>query len=489
MDAPTRRSPFAALRAMSRRIGLRRVGCVVSGIGLAIAGFSAPAGAKVAHHKVHKTHRIHVKRVHNAVAKRPAGIKGHVATWATDDGCAGGAGASPALVRGWLSYAESNCGTSSKARTDCHARGRRYCQVMQYLDTDWDFFGDAPHMASAASNDWWLHAPRQGSSISTSTEGGGFLINQTRAAVRSFFRSFVRQHYNADDGLLMDWQSPALSEELYYSTCGCTSTQEIHTNRQLQKAHTEMSAALTHSNGTRFAQVDNSISPNPYLPQGLNMLNRGAGVYGLMAESDPESNGVMDTYYSTLLDQLAYIDARTRAYIVLLSHGAAGAPYQSASRRVQEATILLGFHGAQVVDGADLEDGSQNLAVWPEESIYPADPVQTMQAPRGRGCLGGLGGACTRGGHNNLQVAPGIFRRVFRACYRGRVAIGPCAAIVNSTGNWVTVRSSWLRHRFGHQVTFLGGDVQSGGKLDLTGAPFSAGSTLIAPHDALLLTS
>ena len=249
------------------------------------------------------------------------------------------------------------------------------------------------------------------------------------------------------------------------------------------------SAALTRRNGTAFPQVDNSLSPNPYLPQGLNMLDRRAGVQGLMAEGEPESGGVMDGYYSTLLDQLGYIDARTHAYVVLLSHGQAGAAYQSQSRRVQEATILLGFHGGQVVDGADLEDGSQNLAVWPEEAIDPSDPLQSMRAPGGRACLDGAGGLCTRGGHNNLQVAPGVFRRVFGACYRGRVAIGPCAAVVNSTSKWVTVRSSWLRRGLRHQITFRGGDVQSGGKLDLSGARFRAGSTAIAPHDALLLAS
>jgi hypothetical protein len=480
------------LRGAAAGVALRRLGVVLVGLGTVGAVFAACAGASVPHRRAHRVHKTPGRRMHKAVARWPAGIKTHTATWAVDDGCAGGAAASAALVRQWVTYAESNCGpTDRKARADCRAGRRRYCEVMQYLDTDWDFFGGEPQMAGAASTNWWLHepTPHQGENITTITLGGGFLINQTRPAVRSFFRSFVQQRYDSDDGLLMDWQSPSLPQELYYSTCSCASTREIRSNAALRGEHTAMSAALTHRNGAPFMQVDNSLSPNPYLPQGLNMLDPGVGVVGLMGEGEPEESGVMNPYYSTLLDQLAYIDQRTRAFVVLLSRGSNGASYQAQTRRVQEATMLLGFHGAQVVDEADLEEGSSDLAIWPEEGIYPADPLQSMQSPGGRGCLAGTGSPCSRGGHNNLQVAPGVYRRVFGACYRRRVAIGPCAAIVNNTNNWVIVKASWLKRRFGHQITFVGGDVQSGGKIDPTGATFRAGVTSVGPHDGMLLAS
>ena len=49
---------------------------------------------------------------------------------------------------------------------------------------------------------------------------------------------------------------------------------------------------------------------------------------------------------------MAYITTRTKGFITLLSYGAARAGYQPQARRVQEATVLLGFKPAQVVDSA-----------------------------------------------------------------------------------------------------------------------------------------
>ena len=299
------------------------------------------------------------------------------------------------------------------------------------------FHRDQIPVASAASGDLWLHAPstQPFTDIYSSGPGGGRLMNQSSPAVRSFFQSYVRANYNEDDGLLMDWQSPSLSQELSYSTCGCSSTVEPPTDRMLRAAHREMAAAMTHRDGRPFVQADNSLPPNPYLPQGLKMLDPAMGVDGWVAEGAPEDDGILDRYYSTLLDQMAYITTRTKGFVTLLSYGAARAGYQQRARRVQEATVLLGFKPAQVVDWADLERGSPRLAVWPEEGIYPTDPAESMRAPGGRGCLAGVGVVCSRGGHNSLEVAPGVYRRVFRACYSRRIWFGACAAIVNTTAS------------------------------------------------------
>ena len=126
--------------------------------------------------------------------------------------------------------------------------------------------------------------------------------------------------------------------------------------------------------------------------------------------------------------------------------------------------------------------------MWPEEGIYPTRPVESMGAPGGRGCLAGTGIMCSRGGHNSVQVAPGVYRREFRRCYRRAGSIGACAAIMNTTGQPVVVRGRWLRGvALRHQITFVGGDVQSGGRLDLTGARFAAGHDRGRAHDAMLL--
>jgi hypothetical protein len=414
----------------------------------------------------------------------------HVQTWALDDGCNGGAGASGALVRRWVSFAESNCGpNATKALADCHFRGHVYCEVMQYLDTDWEFNQGGIDPTGTGLNERELHepAPHQAASIHSDLYGGGYLLNQARPDVRMFFRSYVRRYYNADDGLFMDNQGPGLSEELYDSNCGCSTTNEIRTDAQLQAAHQAMSAALTHVNGSPFMQVDNAIAPNPWLPQGFNLLNRSIGVDGLSSDGLPEVDGVLDRYYSTLLDQIAYITTRTRGFALLWSSGTAGAAYQEQSRRVQEATLLLGYSPGRVVDAAILEEGSRSLAIWPEEGIYPTQPLQSMGAPGGNGCLAGTGVVCASGGHNDLQVAPGVYRREFAACYDQGGHFGGCAAIVNSTSRPVTISSSWLTQSYPHEITLVGGDVQSGGTVKLEGAGFATRSAAVGAHDAILL--
>jgi hypothetical protein len=174
--------------------------------------------------------------------------------------------------------------------------------------------------------------------------------------------------------------------------------------------------------------------------------------------------------------------------VVPLSYGQAGAPSQDQSRRVQEATILLGYSPGHLVDWADLNQGSDNLSVWPEEGIYPTQPVQSMGAPGGSNCLAGTGDVCSTGGHNDLQVAPGVYRREFAACYDQGTAIGPCASIVNTTASPVTVASSWLTNNYGHQITFNGADVQAGGTINTTHAAFTPGSTTVGAQDGLLLS-
>jgi hypothetical protein len=417
----------------------------------------------------------------------------HIETWAYDDCYDGGSRAPASVVRQWVTYAEANCGPGgdAKALSDCHSGSTTFCTVIQYLDTNWIFPTASPPWSSfsgAASESWFQHVPGSTTTRATSNGyGGGYLINQSNPAVQSFFQSYVRSHYGPDDGLMMDDQSSSLTTQLWYTTCGCRTTNELGSDGGLRASHEAMSAAMTHSGGQPYIQFDNTLPANPYLPQGFDMLNRSTGVYGLIKEGSPEYNGRLDPYYSTLLDEIAYASNATSGFVVPLSYGQPGASYQQQSRRVQEGTVLLGYSPGHVVDWANLEQNSGDVAVWPEEGIYPTQPVQSMGAPAGSGCLAGTGSVCAAGGHNDVQVAPGVYRREFAACYNQGAQFGPCAAIVNTTGNSVTIQSSWLRQAYGHQVTFVGGDAQSGGTVNLTGASFTPGVSVIGGQDATLL--
>jgi hypothetical protein len=478
-DAPRLRG--ARLRS-SRAIGpLRRaagLGCAAI-LALLVALAHAPSAPALAHARSHTAH----------TATGWTRVQSHIETWAFDDGCNGGVRAGPALVDRWVTFAESDCGRFvDKAQTDCHHAGHVRCLVMQYLDPDWNYLAEHVGVPQARPG-WWLHEPPpdQSRRISSTYFGAGHLLNQTNPAVRAFFRSYARRYYNADDGLLLDWQSPSLSQELYYSNCGCRVTSEIRTDAALQAAHNEMSAMLTHRDGRPFTQVDNTLPPNPYLPQGLGMLNHSTGVDGWVVEGQPVDYDVFDPYYSTLLDQIAYVATRTSGYVVPMSRARAGASYQRQSRRVAEATMLLGYSPGHLVDWSNLETGSLDLAIWPEEGIYPTRPVQSMGPPGGAGCLAGTGVVCATGGHNDLQVAPGVYRREFRDCYDRGVPFGPCAAIVNANPTKVTVRPTWLSRSYGHEIAMVGGDLQSRGTLNFKSTPFRAGVTSIAGHDAALL--
>ena len=198
------------------------------------------------------------------------------------------------------------------------------------------------------------------------------------------------------------------------------------------------------------------------------------------------SNGTLTSYYSSLLDEMAKVDGTTQDFIVLLSYDSSAGVQ---GRLVQAATELLGYAGSHIVSWSDLEDSGANLAVWPEEGIVPTAPIQSMTAPTGVGCLAGQGVTCSNGGHNNLQVAPGVYRREFGDCYDQGSSIGPCAALVNTTGTPVTIQTSWLSQSYGHELTLSGGDVQSGGAVNPNGAGFTAGATQLAADSAAVITS
>lgn len=425
----------------------------------------------------------------------------HTETWAFD-GC--GDTASATLVRQWLTYAETNCGPGgdAKALSDCHSSGVIYCDVIQYLDTNILYYVSGsqsdqwPQWESVAQENWYLHEapPNEGTRISTSAYGGGYYDNVANPAVQSFYQNYVRQNYPDEDGLMMDDTNAGINELLYESNDqGAASTNEITSSAQLQAAHQALQDSLTRPDGSTYPQITNGLAdggnPNESQsgvgPTGNQITTTAPGI---LTEGNPESGGSLDTWYPGLLDDIAYIDDSTTGFIVLDSSGAPGASYENQSRLVQEATVLLGYQPDRVVDWANFDQGNGDVALWPEEGIYPENPVQTMSTPGGTGCLAGTGVYCATGGHNDLEVATGVYRREFANCYDQGTAFGTCAAIVNTTGSPVTVSSSWLTQTYAHSITLSGGDVQSGGTINLTGAAFSAGAMQVPADGALILT-
>lgn len=434
----------------------------------------------------------------------------HTETWAYDDCGEGSNLTHPAsLVQQWVTYAESNCGPNEKnALTDCIVSGTTYCTPIQYLDTNWEYAQGSilePSSTIPAEN-WWLHDPGYTDSahrIAITAYGGGNLINQDNTAADQWFQNFVRTNYSSYSYLFMDDMSASLQGQVYNS--GQTTTDEITTDAGIQASHQQMSSYMTQANGAAIKQVFNGDGANPYLASPMGMLNNPNNLnglnpshnttnfYGLSAEGSPWDSGIIaDFKYATLLDDMSFVDQIPNDFEVLLSYDTSGS---TQGRRVQEATVLLGYSPGHIVSWADLETNSDDLAVWPEEGIYPTNPVQTMSDPSGTAyCLDPTGPPstvyppfCTSGGHNDLMVATDVYRREFKTCYNQGVEFGPCAAIVNVSSSPVTIQSSWLTQSYAHEITFNGGDIQSGGTLNLTGASFTPGTTTLAAGDAVLL--
>ncbi|MGA2010128.1 MAG: hypothetical protein ABSH51_06300 [Solirubrobacteraceae bacterium] len=432
----------------------------------------------------------------------------HIPTWAYDDGCNGGAGAPPSLVAAWVTYAESACGPDTaafKALYDCPTGAPSACTPVAYLNPSWIYASGSAPVPWSEPESWWLHEPgvtpgraAPGNRLRSTREGTGYVLNQTTAAVREWFAAYAQRALGRYPDLMMDDTGASLQSLLYETGAGgapYTTSAEIPGDAALQRAHEQMAAALVHADGTPFVQIDNALTPNDNLPTPFAMLNQPASVRGLVAEDFPVDDGTLTPYYATLLDELAEVDdgAGTAGdFVVLLSYDPAGA---IRARWLQEATVLLGESADQVVDWADLETGSRALAVWPEEGIVPADPVQSMSLPGGAGCLAGRGIVCTLGGHLDLHPAAapaGVYVREFRDCFDRGVPVGACAAVVNDTPVVQTIEAGWLAQTYQWEMSVnvpagTSGDVQSGGTVIPDGTGFSPGVSSVGPDSAVLL--
>ena len=470
-----------------------------------------------------------------------ASVPKHVETWAYDDStlatypngskdCNGGYDTNTKQVQQWLSYAEVACGipppsyngAASKASYDCHASGVSYCKVIDYVDpnimypsasSQWNGANGCGGFNSQASESWFLHNPGgailNGTSRLYQPQGAtGYYDNISNPSVQSYYQRWVQCNFDADDGLFVDDTAAGLigafgdstyCQQAQVQQSGTCSSQEITSSGTLQKAHEDMANLLTHKNGSPFLQVNNGIGANPYQTSSIPLYNNPSSVIGQTSEGVPIVSGkiIIGQYFESLLDNMSWVDNTFNDFIVILSEDSAGSSTQSLSRRVQAATDWLGYSPGHIVSWSDFEGNNTNLAIWPEEGIYPTQPVQSMgvagNANGQTGCFAAskYGSTCTAGGHNNVQISGAptdVFRREFKQCYNQGKAFGACASIVNDSGSPVTISSSWLTQSYSHQITMVGGDVQSGGTVNLTGASFSPGSTTIPAGDAMLLT-
>jgi hypothetical protein len=433
----------------------------------------------------------------------------HVETWAYVDSCHGVSQRQTELVRHWVTYAETKCaGADPIAPAACRTGARSYCVAISYLDPnlDWSRAGLGLTVPSCvrtdrrgcANEDWFVHDARTGRRLTwtASNLGSAWLLDGGDPSLDRFIVGFADRALARFRGLMVDDVGASTREQLYGNGHpSYASSAELHSDAAVRNAHVRLATELARS----FLQIDNGLNVNPNNLPAFDLLDHPAAVVGLVSEGYPEdADNTLASWYSTGLDDIAYLENTPRLarnFIALLGYNSSGS---MAARRVQEATVMLGFEPGRIVDWADLAQTKPGLAVWPEEGLYFEQPLETMRVPSGPRCMNGLGGPCVQG-HADLQVArgtnlheqtggAGVYRREFRRCFLRGAPIGGCAAIVNDTDRAITISSSWLRGQYRHAITMAGGSVADGGRLKLDGADFTPGVTTIAADDAALLT-
>ncbi len=405
----------------------------------------------------------------------------HIPTWAFDQNFAQGKDATPAQVQRYLTYAQSGLGNDKPVK-DC--RGAGGCSSVFYFDPGFvydsklcPFSGDKDFIA-AAREDWYVHLPgysdqaHRAQGVYTQnckgvpTQVPVYEINQANPAVGAYFSAYLQRVADGWDYYMMDDTSSSLITQLYGPGGGfckqapemkngwCNKTQEYQSDADLVNAHVSFVQRLRHSNGTPMKAFYNGVSFGTNGQPRIELVRLSPQFVGALCEGCVVSGGTLRAnMYGKVLDAIAIINQTPGAAFVEQNTGKSppGSDDQIAQRLVTTSMAWLGFKDNRTIVFPNLEFNTKNLAVWPENDIYPTNPVESMSR-----------------GNADLSVAPSVWRREFSNCYLRGVPIGPCAAIVNGSSSSVTPSPSWFRLRFGHALGLSGSDALNGGTVQLS---------------------
>jgi hypothetical protein len=394
-----------------------------------------------------------------------------------------------------VSFAEGG-GGSPKALTDCSAIPKM-CQSVFYFDPNilYDsalcpFVPDA-HALAAASEGWFVHslgytdsAHRVQGTYTQTCNGSTntvniWALNETVPGVQAWYASYLQSNADAWDIYFMDNTEATITDQFYAANHGmcngqlCTTTQEFQTNAAVGSEHAPFVAALIHLNGQPMRILFNGLEYDGQpTANNIYLFNTSSQLIATECEDCVIANGVFKpANYVRVLNSMNTINAGA-GFMVLSSRGSdpLGSSAQIAERLVTTAIVWLGYSEGHTVVAPNLEDNTKNLAIWPEDLIYPANPLISMSV-----------------GPSDLQVTPGVWRREFATCYQQGAYFGRCAAVVNSNASAVTVLGTWFTQSYGHVISLVGGDVLSGGSASVNSAPFVTGVTTVPAYQALLL--
>lgn len=420
----------------------------------------------------------------------------HIAVWVNDLYGGEGSKASGADVSKYASYAESGFG-NSKAADDCTSSSG--CKSVLYFDPSkvyasarCPFMPDAL-VLQASSEGWFVHQKgysdkghRVNGKYQQDCLGSTISIpvyepNDAVAGVQAWWRTKLQSDADNYDVFFMDDTQATVPDQYYFTSGGgclpwpslCTTTQEVPNDTAVVSGHAHFVDALNHRNGQAMQFAFNSLNfDGNNVSSGLSVFNASARFVAGICEGCAVSNGrIYGSNYIRILDTMNAIRATQGAFVLHSTDSAgSGSSTQIFERVLTTGLVWLGYEAGHTVAWPDLEDHSTNLAVWPEDLLFPSSPIQSMTS-----------------GAGDLQVASGVWRREFRTCYQKGTSFGRCAAIVNSNSGTRTVASGWLSQNYSHIIEVSGGDVLSGGNASVSGTAFRPGSTTVPPYGALLI--
>lgn len=415
----------------------------------------------------------------------------HIATMAEDDYVGEASGVSAANVNRLTSYVE----TAGKGLADCHSISlgckavfyMRPFATQDYVPSTCKIHPDSDILA-AASESWFVHNTGYNDSAHRvyGIDQYGCLIwgmNPNSTALQTWWKNYLRKNANSYDLFFVDMSPMDLGNATWYTSGGgcqpwphvCASTQEMANDAAVESGHINFITSLTYSNGSPMLFLYQQAYPRFTMALDPSAIASTPRYFGLTCEgclADIPPAPVIDpSNYAPFMDEIAEIN-KTAGEFVILSKGAnpAGSASQLLQRQVTIGFTWLVYSEGHTIVQPDLERNTHNLAIWPEDLIYPDGPVESMVS-----------------GHTDLQVSPGVYRREFDHCYYNNQTLGVCAAIVNANSTSVSIKASWLRQTYHHVLTFNGGDVLSGGTVNLTGSSFVSGVTTIQSGGAILL--
>jgi hypothetical protein len=434
----------------------------------------------------------------SAVPETLAAVPAHITTWAYDEYWSLGARGTASQVRTYLSYAQGGLG-NSKAVNDCSGSGGA-CKSVFYFDPhmfyDTAICGnmspDAKGIYENAKENWFVHlhgytdsSHRVHGSYRQSCKGTTYTIpvyamDTLNAGVRSYFANYLHTYARGFNEFFLDDTSGKVTSQFYGAGggfCGgiCTTTQELPVDSYVVAEHGALATALTLPSGAPMYGVFNGVNFTNGRANDLSILTSSAHFHGAVCEGCVISGGKpRPAMFAPVLNAMAQVSALSNAQFIELNDGALAGNLGalSAARKLTTAMAWLGYSNGHTAVWPNLEQYTQNLAIFPENSIYPSSPLQTMRASVGA---------------SDIEVAPNVYRREFGACYYNRSAIGACAAIVNGSGGAVVVRSTWLHRTYTHSVQLIGGDIPNGGRISLTGSSFSPNRTYVGAGQALMI--